>query len=270
MKILRIEPCEEIYKRYTLMLAFDKSTGILTGTVGTDGWRDSDLILDINLDLKKWVGQIVEARVVMTDRGYEISYFSPMKNYAIANGMPTSPENKSELRLRVFRLYVKENIDDSIIQVIHGHEEIEGFENIVEDEDPSLRMYNLVRRDPEAAKYMKKTRLKCDMLGVVDQRDSVSYLEAQVDILTRLVLELHKDDNSSLVGILRQADEHSVLAIKGEDALVNEFLKKKAWVRTVQKDYYEAKHKLETVTTETGDEVQPELPALSPGDEELL
>ena len=272
MKILRVEPCEQFPKNYTLQIEFDKSTSKLVGTVGTFLTGEGDLILDIDIDLTKWVGKLVEFRIVMTEKGFELMYFDPIKNYAIANGMPSAPDNRREMRCRVFRIFVNEDIEQSIIQVFSGHEEIEGFENIIEDGDPELRMFNLIRRDADAAHMFKLARLKCAMLGVVDQRDSVSYIEAQVDILTRLVLELHNHNASRLVEILRQADAHSVLAIKGEDALSKEFLKKKAWVRTVQKDYYDAKQKLEAETTasQTGNEVQPELPTLSPGDEELL
>lgn len=245
MKILRTEPSGNCPKYYTLQLDFDKDTGILSGTVGTAGWSLSDLIIDINVDLKKWVGKLLECRIMMTDKGYEVIYYNPLKNYAIGNGMPNATDNRVDTRLRIFRVFVNKDIDDSIIQIFFGHEEIEGFENIIEDGDVRLRMQNLMRRDKNARKYLKKFRLKCDMLGVVDQRDSVSYLEAQVDILTRLVLKLHNDSSDSLVQILKQADEQSVLAIKGEDALSKEFLEKKAWVRTVQKDYYEAKAKLE-------------------------
>lgn len=244
MKVLRIEPRDYWPKVYTLQLNFDKETGVLSGSVGTAAYS-GDLILDINIDLNKWVGKLVEARIGMTDKGFELVVYDALKNYSIGNGMPGVSEIRSATKHRVFRIYVKENIDDSLIQLFKGHEAIEGFEDIVEDGDPQVRMYNLARRDPEIGKLIRKSRLKCDMLGVVDQRDSVSYLEAQVDILTRLVLELHQGDTRPLTEILRKADEHSVLNIKDEDALVNEFVSKKAWVRTVQKDYYEAKKALE-------------------------
>ena len=270
MRLLRIEPMEGWPKVYALQLEFDPNLGTLTGTVGAEGYGISDLILDVDIDLTKWVGKIAEARIVMTDVGYELIVIDALKNYSIGNGMPDTPERRSATRHRVFRIFVKENLEDSLIQVLKAHEEMEGFENIVEDGDPSLRMYNFVRRDADLKKLLSLSRLKCDMLGVVDQRDSVSYLEAQVDILTRLVLALHPGDDSTLINILRKADEHSVLNIKGTDALAKEFTAKKAWVRTVQKDYYESKKALEATPAEAGDEVQPELPSLPSGDEELL
>lgn len=245
MKILRVEPREEMPKKYTLQLTYDKETERLTGTVGTFLKGDGDLILDVDINLKRWVGKLVECRIAMTDKGHELIHFDALKNYSLANGMPTTTFTRTEVRARIFRIFVSENIDDSIIQIFSGHEAIEGFEDIIEDGDIEKRMYNLVRRDAQAQHLLNMVRLKSAMLGEVDQRDSVSYLEAQVDILTRLVLELHKDDTRPLTEILRKADEHSVLNIKDEDSLMKEFINKKAWVRTVQKDYYEAKKALQ-------------------------
>ena len=245
MKILRVEPSEKMPKTYTLQLHYDNETHKLSGTVGTFLNGEGDLILDVDCDLSKWIGKFVEFRIVMTEKGFELIHFDAFKNYSIANGMPSAPDNRRAIRSRVFRVFVNEDIDTSIIQIFSGHEAIEGFEDIVEDGDVELRMYNFVRRDVHAEYAMKLARLKSEMLGVVDQRDSVSYLEAQVDILTRLVLELHKDDERPLTQILRKADEFSVLNIKDEAALAAEFTSKKAWVRTVQKDYYDAKKALE-------------------------
>lgn len=258
MKILRVAPSDISPKTYTLQMTFDWMTNVLSGTVGTYLNGDGDLILDFNVNLEKWVGKILEFRIVMTEKGYELIYFNPLKNYAIANGMPSAPDSRRDMRMRVFRIFVDKNIEDSIIQVFGGHGPIEGFEDIVEDGDIELRMHNFIRRDKEAEHAFSMARLKSDMLGVVDQRDSVSYLEAQVDILTRLVLDLCKYDSSTLLEVLRKADEQSVLNIKGEEALTKEFTQKKAWVRTVQKDYYDAKQKLESEYNEANKEPESE------------
>jgi hypothetical protein len=243
MKILRFEPSELFDKRFTINFDFDSAAGLLSGSVGSKGEND-DLLRDFSIDLNRWKGKIVEVVVMATNLGLEVCCFDALKNYSMGNGMPTGYQDKQYEGLRLFRVVVHENIEDSLIQLRYAHEEIEGFENIIEDGDKSLAMFNLAKRDKVAEKIIRLARLKSDMLGVIDQRDSVSYLEAQVDILTRLVLALHPEDNS-LVRTLREADEHSVLAIKGEESLSKEFTKKKAWVRSVQKDYYEAKKELE-------------------------
>ena len=244
MKIIRIEPQENFPKVYTLQLEFNKETGHLIGTAGM-GTFSGDLILDIDVDLNKWVGKLVEVRVGMSEIGYEINVYDAMKNYAIANGMPGIAEVRSSVKNRLFRIFVHENLDESVIQIHKGHEAIPGFEDIVEDGDPQLRMYNFVRRDPELEHAMKLYRLKSAMLGEVDQRDSMSYLEAQVDILTRVILAVLPDNKDVLVELLRKADARSVLNIKDRASLEKEFVVKKDWVRKVQKDYYEAKKALE-------------------------
>ena len=245
MKILRVAPCEKLPKTYTLQLTYDADTHKLSGTVGTFLYGEGDLILNIACDLPKWVGKLVEFRIMMTEKGFEVVHFDSMKNYNIANGLPGSPEGRRDMRTRIFRIFVNENIDDSIIQIFSGHEAIEGFEDIVEDGELELRMHNLIRCDSNVARVLELARLKSAMLGEVDQRDSVSYLEAQVDILTRVILAVLPDNKDVLVELLRKADARSVLNIKDRAALEKEFVAKKDWVRKVQKDYYEAKKALE-------------------------
>lgn len=246
MKVLRVEPNEYMPKRYTLQLVFDAENGVLSGTVGTGAYiPDNDLILDINLDLKPWVGKLVEVRIGMADKGYEIVTFDALKNYSISNGMPSTPENRIGVLYRLFRVYVKENLDDSIIQIFWGHEALEGFEDITEENQCDLRMYNFVRQDPEIEFLLARNRLKSAMLGDIDQRDSVAYLEAQVDILSRLVIQEHKNSNNPLIELLRKADVNSVLDVKDTDALIEELTEKKGLVREVQKRYYADKQILQ-------------------------
>ena len=90
------------------------------------------------------------------------------------------------------------------------------------------------------AELVAVARLKSDMLGKIDQRDSVAYLEAQVDVLTRLFIQLHPELKGDLIEILRCADERSVLNMKNKARLLKEF-EHKADVRKVQADFYERK-----------------------------
>ncbi len=254
MKLFRYEPSEYTPKRFTLRMQFDSEKGTLSGTLGQAGFS-GDVIREFNIDLKQWVGKIIDMTMATTEKGYELIVFDALKNYSLANGLPSTPDQRRHQFTRVLRMCVHENLDDSVILLRTAHEEIDGFENILEDGDVYLHMQNMARHDQLADYILKKARLKSEMLGVIDQRDSVSYLEAQVDILTRLVMRLHEGHEDPLVKILQLADEQSVLAIKGEEALALEFLKKKSWVRTVQKDYYEAKKALEETSPEIGDEV---------------
>ncbi len=240
MKVLRYEPCEYSPKVFTLQLEFDKETGILSGSVGTKSYL-GDLIKEFSVDLNKWVGKLIEAVLTITDKGHEIIIYDALKNYSLANGMPGAPEKGGMTTRKLFSIAVHETIDNSIIQIRQGHEEIEGFENIVEDGDITLHLFNLKNRDVLADKLIQLARLKSDMLGSIDQRDSVSYLDAQVDILTRLVLRLHPESTDELVALLRKADEHSVLKIKNLSSIAEEFDEKKALVRSRQEEFYAAR-----------------------------
>ncbi len=242
MKILRYEPNEYSQKLFTLQLEFNNETGILSGSVGTKSYL-GDLIRDFSIDLNLWCGKLIDVILTTTDNGHEIVVYDRLKNYAIGNGMPDQPEKGGMTSRKLFSIAVHETIDNSIIQIRQGHEEIEGFENIVEDGDITLHLFNLKNRELFADKLTQLARWKADKLGSIDQRDSVSYLEAQVDILTRLVLRLHPDSTDELVALLQKADEHSVLNIKNMDSIAEEFDEKKALVRTAQKDYYDAKAK---------------------------
>ena len=76
------------------------------------------------------------------------------------------------------------------------------------------------------------------MMKSVDIYNTVTYLESQVDALTRLVLQL-TNSNSEAAKILRKADKYSVLDIKNEDKILQEFETDKKNVRDMQKEYYD-------------------------------
>ncbi|WP_298563116.1 hypothetical protein [uncultured Phascolarctobacterium sp.] len=72
----------------------------------------------------------------------------------------------------------------------------------------------------------------------VDIYDTVTYLESQVDALTRLVLKMSENRKSDEVDILKSADRFSVLDIKTADNIKNEFEKDKANARKRQDNFY--------------------------------
>ena len=87
----------------------------------------------------------------------------------------------------------------------------------------------------ERCEYFKR---KYSMMMNVDIYNSVTYLESQVDALTRLVLELAKGNDVDCMSILRESDKHSVLDIKSVDKILGEIKTDKAHVRAKQKEYY--------------------------------
>lgn len=75
-----------------------------------------------------------------------------------------------------------------------------------------------------------------------DIRDTLAYLEAQVDALTRLLL---KSEDSDAQEILQKADKYSVLNIKDKSKLLQEIETNKAKVRGLQQSYYTSQEYLE-------------------------
>lgn len=86
-------------------------------------------------------------------------------------------------------------------------------------------------------KYEQKRK---DVIEHVDTYASISYLESQVDALTRLVLKLTTDKlkGTDEYKVLEEADKHSVLDIKDIENISQEFKKDKGNVRTRQNKLY--------------------------------
>ncbi len=69
----------------------------------------------------------------------------------------------------------------------------------------------MMQYSPFYTERANRIRKKWDMMANIDIYNSVTYLESQVDALTRLVLALTGNASSEAVEILQEADRHSVL-----------------------------------------------------------
>lgn len=110
--------------------------------------------------------------------------------------------------------------------------------NVVVSKDTITKTQIIQQYSPfykERCDYIHK---KVTMMKSVDIYNTVTYLESQVDALTRLVLQL-TNSNSEAAKILRKADKYSVLDIKNEDKILQEFETDKKNVRDMQKEYYD-------------------------------
>lgn len=87
-----------------------------------------------------------------------------------------------------------------------------------------------------------KFKNKSALLGNLSNEDSIAYLEAQVDILTRIIINKFKDNPEfqQYMDILQAADQYSILNIKSQENLLKEIENKKN-VRTEQVTYYAKK-----------------------------
>lgn len=74
------------------------------------------------------------------------------------------------------------------------------------------------------------------MMANLDIYDTVTYLESQVDALTKIALGNNSDD---VKAVLTAANEHSVFNIKSKEKMIDEMHKDKAKIRSLQKEYYD-------------------------------
>lgn len=90
---------------------------------------------------------------------------------------------------------------------------------------------------PYYRKRAEQYRRKYEMMSSLDIYDSITYLESQVDALTKYILKNGNQDD--LLQILKEADKDSVLNIKSKEKIINELNHDKAKVRKLQEVYYD-------------------------------
>ena len=113
---------------------------------------------------------------------------------------------------------------------------VPGFENeIITGEQSSTGI--LISKCSWLNEHYAKVRKKSALINNVDSNKSLAYLEAQVDLLTRIIISIAPE--STLLNVLKLADKYSVLNIKPVDALISEFSQNKAELRGRQEVYYE-------------------------------
>lgn len=145
--------------------------------------------------------------------------------------------NASAGALPLVRIVFDDQTGDVIVMLLVRSNEIEGFENY--ETDPKLtRTGNMRKYSPMLVELTDRRLQKSLLLNEVDYYDSLSYLEAQVDLLTKVVMELMPDAESECYQLLMAADEYSVINIKPVEKIRKAFNEKKKRFRYLQDQYY--------------------------------
>jgi len=92
----------------------------------------------------------------------------------------------------------------------------------------------------EAKEIMEASRVKGEALRNVNFLDSLSYLEAQVDVLTKIILASGICTDKDLKDILESADQSAIWRFNTKEQLLKKMDKKKKF-REIQLAYYGAK-----------------------------
>lgn len=129
---------------------------------------------------------------------------------------------------------------DIVIALTIDCEEVLGYENIEIENDESMTGA-FCRVSEEYKDTVRLSFAKQTMINNVDIYNSTTYLESQVDALTRIVLKLYKE-NDELKDILTEANKYSTLDIKDKNHILKEMSKDKKKIRELQKKYYESKN----------------------------
>lgn len=95
----------------------------------------------------------------------------------------------------------------------------------------------LPKISPEFNDLFKKRTYKMELMQKVDIYNTIAYLEAQVDVLTRIILSNKAGHDENLIDSLEKADKYSVLNIKPREYVNQEFDAKKK-MRELQEEYY--------------------------------
>lgn len=134
------------------------------------------------------------------------------------------------------RLSVSEDGTDSIMHIFGNVSDSGGVEMVERTWQQNIVVF-LSEKSPFYASKFEEFKKKKKITDSTDIRDSLAYLDAQVDALTRIVLALVPDDSEAR-RILARAEEASILDIKSEEKLLAEFEHKQK-VREAQKAFYE-------------------------------
>jgi hypothetical protein len=196
-------------------------------------FRNSTEEYIVSLDKNKSVGKIYNI-VLCEGKERKIVVAYEKYGYFSRSIFPTAPSGNEEKLAQVFIGNV-----DIIIGLMFGCSEVKDFENIIIEEDET--MTNAFCRI--SSEYEEATRplfAKFRMINKVDIYNSVTYLESQVDTLTRIILKLY-NENDKLRELLVNADKYSVLDIKDNDVILGEIERDKKNIRNLQKEYYEDK-----------------------------
>lgn len=118
---------------------------------------------------------------------------------------------------------------DCFVKDAGGHEVIN-----VEDHRSAMGLF--AERIPEAAEFIKRMRAKQKLIRRVNELNSLAMLEAQLDLVTKLVLAHHPD--SKLQGVLEGV---MTTDIHNEEKLLATIKNQKSYLRALQDEYFSNK-----------------------------
>ena len=196
----------------------------------------------IDIDFSEYSGCVLQIAVVDTDVPMEISV-SKIFDFVDCNTFKRAYQtNKQDFTLA--RVIINEDASD--VQVyLTLNTSFPALDNYFPLSKAGNCLTGYMKENsPFFATVVEKRKTKARMLNNVDIYSSVSYLEAQVDTLTRALISV-LPSNHPLLPILNEANSHSVLDIKPTEQIISEFDSDKSKVRSLQSAYYAEKNSID-------------------------
>lgn len=183
------------------------------------------------INRKDYLGTIQNVYIQLCNHGEQNVVFMNALKISPYASMIQVPTDKSTIRLGRF-IFEK---DYTLIYFTYACENIEGVENI---RIPDNQFANalMIEHSPILRNEAHKHHCKKALFHNIDVTDTLAYLEIQVDILTRIILQSGIEIPEELRECLNLADNSSVLDLKPLSKLSEEFDHKQEF-RQVQKNY---------------------------------
>lgn len=267
MKILSINPGSK--KQFRIREADDSHVSLTVMVQNVRAMNEKtemapDFSQDVGISFADYAGKVMRLDKVDFYNNGELLWNESYSKADMSLGNPDYHLNA----LPLLRVSVSEDMRDILLicwgDVIAAPDTASIIVRNLETEKDITRY--ICGQSPFYTEKFEGYRAKLEIAKRADIRDSVSYLEAQVDALTRAVLSGMSEDTEAR-RVLEAADKYNIMEIKSETRLVAE-MKHKANIRNLQSSYYAGIVKVEAVAARERDlRADPEYEAKSEAEE---
>ena len=215
------------------------------------------------LNIEQYSGKFIIISLIMDDHWIEVynnnniqykkvrMFEYPIINFTCANIYDPGYMFKDPCSKRCAAVYITKDSKDIYIYPFckfHSNKkEAEGFTYLEKDISGNNRCSLMESTCKEYGKYRQKWNIKKKILyPTVDISKSAAYLEAEVDLLYKIIGTIVSENNidiSQYKDILDAIEKHNVLNIKSPEKIASEIEEDKGNVRKRQNEYYEELYK---------------------------
>lgn len=209
----------------------------------------------IQLMYNDWKGKVAQLKVMDSYKRMELI---SMEIFNLISPRTYSDNNAAHWPdANIIKVFFNE--DCSKISILLVQPNVKFSESILKkylvislDRDTKSGTEWMIEKNEHFRSVIEKRKIKTNVILNNDIYNSISYLEAQLDSVTKLLLKVIDKYNidisndtelSNAMSAVSEANKYSVLDIKPIDKILEEFNNKKQ-MRELQKKYYEEKNKL--------------------------